>query len=122
MKREVSKSLGHLGETLAAAYLQNKGYTILERNWHSPYGEIDLVARQREAVVFVEVKARASKSLGPPEISVTPRKEEHMRQAAEYFIQQHPDLANEWRIDLITIQLQPNDNPALIDHFENVLT
>ena len=122
MKREVSKSLGHLGETLAAAYLQNKGYTILERNWHSPYGEIDLVARQREAVVFVEVKARASKSLGPPEISVTPRKEEHMRQAAEYFIQQHPDLANEWRIDLITIQLQPNDNPALIDHYENVLT
>lgn len=122
MKREASKSLGYLGETLAAAYLQNKGYTILERNWHSPYGEIDLVARQREAVVFVEVKARASKSLGPPEISVTPRKEEHMRQAAEYFIQQHPDLANEWRIDLITIQLQPNDNPALIDHFENVLT
>ncbi len=112
---------GHLGESIAAAILKSKGYTIMERNWRTPYGEIDLIARQSEVIVFVEVKTRSSKSLGPPEISVTNRKAQHMRNAAEYYIQQHPDLSNDWRIDLLTIQFQPNDQPALIDHFENVL-
>ncbi len=113
--------LGRLGESLAGAFLKNKGYTILEKNWRTPYGEIDLVARQAEAVVFVEVKTRSSPALGPPEISITPRKAGHMRSAAEYYIQQHPNLHADWRIDLITIQLQPGQAPALIDHFENVL-
>lgn len=116
------QSMGRIGESIAAAYLRNKGYFILERNWRTPYGEIDLIARQSDAIVFVEVKTRASTSLGPPEISITPRKEQHMRAAAEYYIQQYPDLSNDWRIDLITIQFQANDNPALIDHFENVLS
>ncbi len=114
--------MGRLGETLAGAYLQNKGYNILERNLHTPYGEIDLIARQDEAVIFVEVKTRSSSSLGPPEISITPRKEEHMRDAAGYYIQQHPELNGDWRIDLVTIQFQPNQSPAVIDHFENVLS
>ena len=122
MKANPRQSLGRLGESIAAVYLKNKGYTILERNWRTPYGEIDLVARQDDSIIFVEVKTRASNTLGPPEISITSRKEEHMRSAAEYFIQQHPDLLNDWRIDLVTIRLQPNNNPALIDHFENVIT
>ncbi len=114
-------SLGRLGELLAGAFLKNKGYIILEKNWRTPYGEIDLVARQAESVVFVEVKTRSSQTLGPPEISITPRKAGHMRSAAEYYIQQHPDVQADWRIDLITIQLQPDQAPAMIDHFENVL-
>lgn len=122
MKSNHRQSLGRLGESLAAAFLKNKGYKILERNWRTPYGEIDLVASHEESVIFVEVKTRTNSSLGPPEISITPRKEEHMRSAAEYYIQQHPDLLTDWRIDLITIQLRRNDAPALIDHFENVLT
>ena len=121
MKSGTRQSLGRLGETLAGVYLKNKGYDILERNWRTPYGEIDLVGKSLETIVFVEVKTRASKSLGPPEISITPRKAEHMRNAAEYYIQQHPEMDAEWRIDLITIQMQPNSTPALIDHFENVL-
>lgn len=121
MKSNQRQSLGHLGESIAADYLKNKGYMILERNWRTPYGEIDLIASDKETVVFVEVKTRASNSLGPPEISITPRKEEHMRNAAEYYIQQHPELITDWRIDLIAIQLQSKETPALIDHFENVL-
>ncbi len=122
MKTTRRVSLGRLGETLAGTYLKNKGYDIVERNWRTPYGEIDLVVRRNETVAFVEVKTRATTSLGPPEISITSRKAEHMRSAAEYYIQQHPELDAEWRIDVITIQLQPDGNPALIDHFENALT
>jgi putative endonuclease len=121
MKSIRRQSLGHLGESMAAAFLENKGYIILERNWRTPYGEIDLIVRQNDVIAFVEVKTRASSSLGPPEISITPRKEEHMRCAAEHYIQQHPELINDWRIDAVSIQFQTNHAPALIDHFENVI-
>ena len=114
-------SLGRMGESLAGVFLKNKGYTILERNWRTPYGEIDLVASHTGSVVFVEVKTRSTSTLGPPEISITPRKAEHMRNAAEFYIQHHPETTVDWRIDLVTIQLQSN-TPAIIDHFENVLT
>ena len=116
------QSLGRLGETLAGVYLKNKGYDILERNWRTPYGEIDLVGKVGDTVVFVEVKTRASSALGPPEISITTRKAEHMRNAAEYYIQQHPELESDWRIDLITIIIKSKDSPAIVDHFENVLS
>ncbi len=122
MKPAYRQSLGHLGESIAAAYLEKKGYTILDRNLRTPYGEIDLVARHAESIIFIEVKTRASKSLGPPEISITPRKAEHMRSAAEYYIQQHPELINDWRVDLLTIQLRKDNIRPLIDHFENVIT
>ncbi len=116
------QSLGHLGEALAANYLEKKGYAILERNWRTPYGEIDLIAQVNGVIVFVEVKTRASRSLGPPEISITPRKAEHMRSAAEYYIQQHSEMNNDWRVDVLTILLSKGNSPPLIDHFENVIT
>jgi putative endonuclease len=116
------QSIGRLGEDMAAEYLEAKGYSILVRNWRSPYGEVDLIASQDGVVAFVEVKTRASKSLGPPEISITPRKGEHMRNTAEYFIQHHPELINDWRIDVITIELRAGNLPPLINHFENVIS
>lgn len=122
MKSDHRQSLGHLGESLAAKFLGNKGYTITERNYHTPYGEIDLVVQRNGVIVFVEVKTRASKTLGPPEISVTPRKKEHMRDAAEYYIQQHPELDNDWRIDVISIQILAGDSTPLIIHFENAIS
>ena len=121
MKPGYRQSLGRLGESMAAAYLSKQGYTIIEKNLRTPYGEIDLVTKIGETIVFVEVKARASKSLGPPEISITAHKQEHMRSAAEYYIQQHPELQNDYRIDLITVQKQA-DNPPMVDHFENVIS
>jgi putative endonuclease len=122
MKSARRQLIGNLGESLAATFLEKKGYTILERNWRTPYGEIDLIAQESDVIVFVEVKTRASRTLGPPEISITPRKEEHMRSAAKYYIQQHPELLTDWRIDAVTIQLHKNNSPLLIDHFENVIT
>jgi len=121
MKSGQRQALGRVGESIVSAFLEKKGYTILERNWRSPYGEIDLIAMQDGVVAFVEVKTRKSKTLGPPEISITPRKGEHMRNSAEYYIQQHPELTYDWRIDVITVQLQAANLPSIIDHFENVI-
>lgn len=120
--RTVRQSLGKRGKSIAAEFLKNKGYTILETNWRSPYGEIDLVANQDGVLTFVEVKTRASKSLGPPEVSITPRKLEHMRNTAEYYMQEHPDFIHEWRVDAIAIQLRAGGLPPLIVHFENVIS
>jgi putative endonuclease len=120
MKNTQNQTIGRRGESLAAGYLQAKGYTILERNYRTPYGEIDLIAATGDVIAFVEVKTRTSKSLGPPEISITPRKIEHMRNAAEYFIQQHPDMIKDWRLDVLTVQLKTGQSAPLVDHFENV--
>ena len=122
MKSDHRRSLGRYGESLAAIFLEKKGYKILERNYRTSYGEIDLIALHNEVITFVEVKTRASRSLGPPEISITPRKAEHMRGAAEFYIQQHPEIRKDWCIDVITIQVSKEAPAPVIDHFENVIT
>jgi len=121
MKADHRRTLGQKGEAHAADYLTQKGYTIIDRNYRTSYGEIDIVARQGESIVFVEVKTRASHSLGPPEIAITRRKAQHMRNAAEDYIQNHPGLSDNWRIDVVTLVLRPKDSLPTIDHFENAI-
>lgn len=84
-----SNTLGAWGEEKAARFLTGRGYTVLERNFHSRYGEIDLIAEDGEFLVFVEVKLRASVSHGLPEETVTPRKQEKLRLTAETYLQTH---------------------------------
>lgn len=115
------QSLGRWGENLAAQYLIQAGYTILERNARTPYGELDLIAQRGEELVFVEVKTRASTSLGPPEISVSKIKQEHLTSAALAFLQARPELNQDWRIDLIAVLQLPGEPPQ-IEHFENIIT
>ena len=115
------QSLGRWGEAFAAEYLSQQGYTILEHNARTPYGELDLVASQGEMLVFIEVKTRASRSLGPPEISVTPVKQAHLLSAAKAYLQDRPQLGFDWRIDVVAILRLP-DQPPQVEHFENILT
>ncbi len=80
--------LGGSGEDLAADILQRQGYQIIERNYRTPLGEIDLVARHQGALVFVEVKTRRSQRFGSPQEAVHPAKQERLRHLAEYYLQQ----------------------------------
>jgi putative endonuclease len=114
-------SLGRWGEGLAAEYLSQRGYTILEHNARTPYGELDLVASQGDILVFVEVKTRASRTLGPPEISVTTVKQAHLLSAAKSYLQDRPHLQYDWRVDVIAVLQLPGQQPQ-IEHFENILT
>ena len=121
MRSDHRRSIGLRGEDIAADYLKRKGYSVLNRNFRTPYGEIDLVSEQGNSIVFTEVKTRASKSLGPPEISITRRKADHMRSAAEFYIQEYGEQYDEWRIDVISVQIQTNETPLIV-HFENAIT
>lgn len=115
------QALGRWGETQAAEYLGQLGYLVLERNARTAYGEIDLVARQGAVLVFVEVKTRSSTAYGLPEASVTSRKQAHLLAAAQAYLQAHPDLEGDWRVDVIAIQRQHSGQIPDIVHFENAL-
>jgi putative endonuclease len=127
------QSLGRWGESIAAQYLESQDYKIKERNARTPYGEIDIVALQpitafldssdlTSVTVFVEVKTRSSTTYGFPEESITARKQAHMLAAAQSYMQENPDLGNDWRIDVIAIQCWSSRKKHSIRHFENVLT
>lgn len=79
---------GERGEELAARLLAGKGYEVLERNYRTRYGEIDLIARHGDTLVFVEVKARRGTGFGDPLEAITPRKQEQVRLMAEQYLAQ----------------------------------
>ncbi len=122
MTTKPSQALGHWGENLASEYLEKKGYRILARNARTPYGEIDLIAQGQEGLVFVEVKARRSKAYGEPEAAITPTKRQHLQDAAEAYLQAHPEQDGAWRIDVVAIyRPRGSSNPEIL-HLENAIT
>jgi putative endonuclease len=93
---------GLSAESRAAAYLMAKGYRILAKRFRTPYGEIDLVARKRNLVAFIEVKARAS--LDEAAYAVTPRQQARIIAAAQAWLMAHPEHAEfEMRFDVVLI-------------------
>ncbi len=98
------QNLGKWGETLAANWLGGQGLEILARNVHTPYGELDVIARQKDVLVFVEVKTRTNTKFGLPEAAITPEKQKHLHDAATYYLQEKaPDFSGDWRVDVIAI-------------------
>lgn len=111
---------GNYGEELAAKFLVENGYEILERNYRFGHGEIDIVAKENDTLVFVEVKYRNNLEFGPPELAITKAKQKQVRKIAELFIYQNGDKIQfeEARIDVIAILKLPNESPQ-INHIEN---
>lgn len=117
---------GQLGESIAARYLTEHGYTIAHRNWRPTSGmrgELDIIAHVKETVVFVEVKTRTSHQYGLPEEAVTPHKMRAIRKlAAEWLHVAKPHVEN-LRIDVIAVTLTLTGagiESARIEHFEGV--
>jgi putative endonuclease len=82
------RSLGDRGEDLAAAFLKKQGYKIVERNYRTPLGEIDLVARHQGVLVFIEVKTRTSARFGAGQEAVHYAKQARLRKLADYYLKQ----------------------------------
>jgi putative endonuclease len=114
------KKLGNWGESLAALHLESKGYEILERNWRTANGEIDLVVKAGQELVFVEVKTRRGKSMGAPEEGLTPRKADKLMMLAQMYVSQH-DLDVDWRIDLVAVELDSKGKLLRCDHIPNAV-
>ncbi len=114
------QSTGEYGETLASQYLIQHGYTILSRNWHCQFGEIDIVAENNETVVFVEVRTRRAQSTESAFASITVAKREKLIKSATLYLHEHNRDNSSWRIDMIAIAL-PSGKQAIIDHVEDAL-
>ena len=111
------RARGTLGEGVAAHYLVKKGYRIVEQNFRFDRGEIDIVADDRGTLVFVEVKARRSKTFGEPEDAVTPKKRKQIRKVAEGYLFTHDIDGRECRFDVVTILYRGDQ--VEIRHIEN---
>lgn len=107
--------VGREGEALAANFLQQKGYEIVDRNWHYGPKEIDIVARDGDTMVFVEVKTRSTLAFELPQEAVTKKKMKNLVEAADaYMIQNNIDI--EGRFDIVAVL---NGNPPkVIEHLE----
>ena len=113
--------LGRRGENLAAEYLAERGFSIIAKNVRTPYGELDLIGLQSGALVIFEVKTRRTDTYGFPEDAVSATKRAHLIDSAQAFIQDHPELPGNWRIDVIAINLRPGLKPE-IEWFENAVS
>ena len=111
--------LGALGETVAAAHLEAQGLNVVDRNFRTRYGEVDLIAEDSGTLVFVEVKTRRSLAFGAPEESVTPRKRARLAKVAAAYLQLHGLEQRNWRIDVVGVALQ-RTGPATINHVRAV--
>ena len=110
--------LGARGERLAERHLLRTGMTLLDRNWRCPQGEIDLVLRDGDEVVFVEVKTRSSVAFGHPLEAITAAKLARLRRLGGAWCEAHPG-AGRIRIDAVAV-IAPRDLPAVIEHLERV--
>jgi putative endonuclease len=113
------KEKGNLGELLAQDFLKKKGYRILETNYRCPAGEIDIVARQGEYLVFIEVRTKTNRNFGSPEESITAAKMEHFERTVAQYQQAHSNLPALWRIDLVAVELEENAKLKRIEIIEN---
>ncbi len=113
--------IGKTGELLAQDFLKKKGYRILETNFRCRFGEIDIVACQRDTLVFVEVRSKISLDFGSPEESITYTKMEHLKSAANLYLQQKARSYNSWRIDVVALELGSDHELKRITQIENAV-
>lgn len=108
--------LGITGEKIAINFLQNLGYQVIESNWREKKFEIDIIAIDKNEMVFIEVKTRSSSVFGEPEEAVTLKKQKHLIEGADYYMNEK-EIDLECRFDVISIIHHKNQNT--INHFKN---
>ena len=113
------KQTGRRGEDIAAAYLLEKGYRLIGRNWRCPVGELDIIAEEGSTLVFIEVRTRSSRRYGSAEESITPTKQARLIELAHSYLQEMEISDRPWRIDVVAVQLGPG--LPQVNHVENAV-
>jgi putative endonuclease len=103
--KDARRQLGDAGEDLAAATLKKQGYKILERNYVTPLGEIDLIARQGKTLVIIEVKTRKDTRFGSPQEAVSAAKQAKLRRLGDYYMKDKRLTDASVRFDVVAITL-----------------
>lgn len=114
------KEAGKLGEDLAVSYLIKHGYQIIEQNFRIRGGEIDIVALEKDTLVFVEVKTRSSAEFGSPLEAITYWKLKSLIKTAQFYKLKHPKLPDAMRIDAVAILLDKKNNVVSIELVKNI--
>ena len=120
--RNRNKEIGRWGEGVALEFFKRKGYQLMERNYRTADGEIDLIVAKDGEFVFVEVKTRRSLDFGTPEEAVDDDKLEHLEAAVGRYLEKHIGVEDSWRLDVISVVGAPGCDEPEIEWFENVLT
>ena len=115
---EKNKSIGELGEDLACEFLTGKGYEIIERNYRYGHGEIDIIARHNDVLIFTEVKTRKNLEYGMPEFAITKNKQNQIRRIATAYLYEKGISETDCRMDVVAILFKKSGTPY-INHIEN---
>jgi len=118
-KKKTTLPTGRLGESLAAEFLTRRRYVIVAKNYRKPYGEVDIIARDGDTLVFVEVKTRQSLEFGSAFEAVDGRKQRQLCRIAQEYLQSHGLLEAPARFDVIAVRLDNDNRPVAIDHIKN---
>ncbi len=114
---DTRKQFGNRGEEIALALLRRKGYKVVERNFRTRTGEIDIIARHKGQIVFVEVKTRRSGRYGDPKYAVTRQKQRKISMVALEYLKKHHSIQTPARFDVVTIQ--PSKTEAKVEIIPN---
>lgn len=115
------KDTGVTGEHMAEKFLLSRKFKILEKNFISPFGEIDLIARDKNFLVFVEVKTRISETFGHPLESIDIHKQRHIVNNCRYYMARRSLREKYWRIDVIGIKLNRSLELEILRHIKNAI-
>jgi putative endonuclease len=116
-RKRYKQRLGKKGEALAEEYLRRKGFKILKRNYRYGHKEIDIIAREDDTIVFIEVKAGRSKDFGAPQERVNLKKQRNLTETAFHFIQQEKVTGCDFRFDVLAIDYRGGKEE--VDHIRN---
>jgi len=103
------KELGKKGEEIAIRFLKKNGYKIIERNYVCKVGEMDIIAREKDTLVFIEVKTRTSTAFGPPQLAVNSTKQMQLSKVALYFLKEKCLEDIKARFDVVAIVVRPKE-------------
>jgi putative endonuclease len=120
MGRE-NQVVGKIGEKAAIDFLKKKGYRIMHTNFRTIFGELDVIAKLKGSIVFIEIKTRATDSLGPPYLSVTALKQRRIIKNALIFLKIRHLLDCDWRIDVVSVKLDSGYRLKSIELIENAV-
>jgi putative endonuclease len=105
--RTKKKELGKKGEEIALRFLKKKGYRIIEKNYVCTMGEMDIIAKEKDTLAFIEVKTRTSTTFGPPQLAVNSKKQMQLSKVALYFLKEKRIEDVKARFDVVAILLGP---------------
>ncbi len=110
---KTTTSVGRYGEDIAAAWLSEHGYVIIERNYRRRFGEVDIIAKQGEYLVFIEVKTRSSSRFGTPFDAVTVKKQQQLSRIADDYLLHHGQANTLCRFDVLAVSLESGKPPRV---------